>query len=245
MSISKIQMSLYNHNHIEWLEKKKQLKIATGNLIKNRYIFLNQVNYPIEIAFVSTHLQLVEQVSRDKELQYIEGTMILAGQGRVFRMLRLTDLWSRETILGRKINHVKMALKVQYHDISIYPSKSLGDRLFQGEYSFGEKKVYLGLNENIFKKIKTNIKNNQSFQLQIHLNDLENSEGIYSMHLPNLAMNIVLDDNPNIPIYGAGNGALKKFNANKSTIEISKLYIVNTSKCDTEYLIAAKGMAYE
>ena len=137
-------MSLYNHNHIEWIEKKKKLKIATGNLIKNRYIFLNQVNYPIEIAFVSTHLQLVEQVSRDKERQYIEGSMILANRGRVFRMLSLTDLWSRETILGRTINPVKMAFEVQYHDIYIYPSKSLGDRLFQGEYSLGEKKFTSG-----------------------------------------------------------------------------------------------------
>ena len=65
------------------------------------------------------------------------------------------------------------------------------------------------------------------------------------MYLPNFAMNIVIDDNPNIPIYGTGNGALKKFNTNESTIEISKLYIVNTSKSDTSDLIDAKGMAYK
>ena len=244
MRISKIQMSL-NHNQIEWIEKKKQLKITTGNLIKNRYIFLNQVNYPVRIAFFTTSLQLVEKVDQYKELQYIEGSMILADRGRVSQILRLTDLWSRETIVGRKINHVKMALEVQYHEIYIYPSKSLGDRLFRGEYSFAEKKVYLELNENIFKKIKNNINANQSFQLQIHLNDLENAEGIYSMGLPNLGINIVIDDNPNTPISGAGNGTLKKFNANESIIEISKLYIVKISKSDTAGLVDAKGMDYK
>lgn len=234
-------MSLYNYNHIEWIEKKKELWVATGNLFANRHLLLKQVSYPIELVFISSGFQLVERISQSTQHQYIEGSMVLAHNANLYRIDTLADLYRNETLLGKKINQARRAFEIQYHAIRINHSGSLTDEKFRGSYYLREKQISLSLNESLYKIISQNIMNGRAFWLQIHLNCIKNTEGIFSINLPTLAQNFVINDNSQIPIHGAGSGALKTFSDNENGIEVNAIYIGNTSQSDKSGLIGPRG----